>query len=105
VALSSSPGVVSVPGTPSLPAAPPSSLETAQQQQPPPLPPKTEPAHVSVIVLGQDSYQVTYMPIITSHHGLQNPVISAFKLSLSGLCSQLIFFLKDSILWKEYGIS
>ena len=46
---------ISVPGTPTLPTAPPSSLETAH---PPPLPPKTEPAHVSVIVLGQDSCQV-----------------------------------------------
>jgi hypothetical protein len=72
-------GVVSsVPGTPTLPTAPPSSLESTAA---PPLPPKAAaaaaaaeqptvaaaPTHVSVIVLGQDSYQVCRIPVLRIH--------------------------------------
>ncbi len=70
--------VSSVPGTPTLPTAPPSSLESTAA---PPLPPKAAaaaataaeqpavaaaPTHVSVIVLGQDSYQVC-IPVLRIH--------------------------------------
>ena len=54
-------------GLRSSPTAPPSSLELTTPQKPYPGgvdTPKTEPAHVSVIVLGQDSFKVKVSPFI-----------------------------------------